>query len=74
MLLLIKSRALFGYANKSNDLELVSKGSGLDDLAEEFNSCKILYALIRVIDPNTELSKFVLVNWVSLTIKPCHLN
>lgn len=58
-------RALFGYVKQSNDLEVVSKGTGLDDLVEEFNSSKILYALVKVIDPNTELSKHVLINWVS---------
>lgn len=61
---------MFGYVKQSNDLEVVSKGTGLDDLAEEFNSCKILYALVRVIDPNTELPKHVLINWVSIIINP----
>lgn len=60
-------RAVYGYANQSYDLELVAKGSGLDELTEELNSCKILYAFCRVLDPNTELPKNVLINWVCIS-------
>lgn len=60
-------RAIYGYANNTNDLKLVSKGNGgLDELADQLDESKILYAFARVVDPNTGLTKFVLINWVSL--------
>lgn len=37
---------------------------GLDEVVEEMNGGKVLYAFLRVIDPNTELPKNVLINWV----------
>lgn len=46
-------RAVFGYVQQSNELEVVATGGGLEDLSEELNSCKIMYAFVRVIDPNT---------------------
>lgn len=62
-------RAVYGYANNTNDLKLVSKGNGgLDELAGQLDESKILYAFTRVVDPNTELTKFVLINWVSLLL------
>ncbi len=39
---------------------------GLDELVEEFDDGKIQYAFVRVIDPNTELPKFVLIGWVCI--------
>lgn len=61
-------RALYGYANNTNDLKLISKGpGGLDELADQFDESKILYAFARVIDPNTELTKFIFINWVSIS-------
>lgn len=38
---------------------------GLSELEDEFSDGKIQYAFARVTDPNTELPKFVLINWVS---------
>lgn len=38
---------------------------GLEELADELNSGKIMYAFCRVTDPNTGLPKFVFINWVS---------
>ena len=35
-------------------------------MSEELNSGKIQYAYCRVTDPNTNLPKFVLINWVSV--------
>lgn len=37
---------------------------GLEELVEELNSGKVMYAFCRVQDPNSGLPKFVLVNWV----------
>lgn len=56
--------ALFGYEKQTNDLTLVDKGEGgLEQLFDEFNSCKILYAFCKVMDPNTELIKYIIINW-----------
>lgn len=56
--------ALFGYERQTNDLQVIGKGDGgLEELADEFNSGKIMYAFCRVADPNTELPKLVFINW-----------
>uniref|UniRef100_A0A1B0DR28 Uncharacterized protein n=2 Tax=Phlebotomus papatasi TaxID=29031 RepID=A0A1B0DR28_PHLPP len=56
--------ALFGYEGQTNDLKVVACGSGgLDELNEELNSGKIMYAFVRVADPKTSLSKNILINW-----------
>lgn len=39
---------------------------GLDELTDELSSGKMLYAGLKVIDPNTSLPKFVLINWVCI--------
>lgn len=39
---------------------------GLDELVDELNSGKILYAGLKVVDPNTNLPKYVLINWVGI--------
>lgn len=38
---------------------------GLEEMVEELNSGKIMYAFCRVQDPNSGLPKYVLINWVS---------
>lgn len=38
---------------------------GLEELFEELNSGKVMYAFCRVQDPNSGLPKYVLINWVS---------
>lgn len=56
--------ALFGYDKQSNDLKVVSTGSGgLEELVDDFNSGKIMYAFAKVNDPKTSLPKCVLINW-----------
>lgn len=37
---------------------------GLEEMVEELNSGKVMYAFCRVKDPNSGLPKFVLINWV----------
>lgn len=37
----------------------------LEEMAEELSGGKVMYAYIQVTDPNTQLPKNVLVNWVS---------
>ncbi|XP_005180490.2 drebrin-like protein [Musca domestica] len=56
--------ALFGYEGQSNDLKLVSSGEGgVEELCEDLNSGKIMYAFVRIEDPKTGLKKFLLINW-----------
>ena len=40
---------------------------GFDELVDEVNGSKVQYAWCKVTDPNTNLPKFVLVNWVSVS-------
>ena len=57
--------ALYGY-DKDGNLKLLESGSdGLEGLIAEFNAGSILYAFARVIEPISDLSKFVLISWVS---------
>ncbi|CAB3980858.1 drebrin B, partial [Paramuricea clavata] len=56
--------ALFGYEKNSNTLKLVETGDeGLEELSDEWNSGKMLYAGLKVIDPNTNLPKYVFISW-----------
>ncbi|CAI9735876.1 B isoform X1 [Octopus vulgaris] len=56
--------ALFGYVGTSDVLKVVERGSdGIEELVDEVNSSKVQYAYCRVKDPNTDLSKYVLINW-----------
>lgn len=45
-----------------------SAEGGLEELVEELNSGKVMYAFCRVKDPNSGLPKFVLINWVCVFI------
>jgi len=57
--------ALFGYDGKGLTLSVTSTGTeGLEELSEEFSDGKAQYAFARVIDDNTQLPKFVLINWI----------
>lgn len=49
----------------------VSDG-GLEELVEELNSGKVMYAFCRVQDPNSGLPKYVLINWVSAGLNFCN--
>ncbi|XP_021230662.1 drebrin-like protein [Numida meleagris] len=56
--------ALFTYEGNSNDLRVAGCGEGgLEEMVEELNSGKVMYAFCRVKDPNSGLPKYVLVNW-----------
>uniref|UniRef100_A0A8D0MKP7 ADF-H domain-containing protein n=1 Tax=Sus scrofa TaxID=9823 RepID=A0A8D0MKP7_PIG len=56
--------ALFTYEGNSNDIRVAGTGEGgLEEMAEELNSGKVMYAFCRVKDPNSGLPKFVLINW-----------
>ena len=39
---------------------------GISDLVDDLNSSKIMYAYCKVMDPNTNLPKYVLINWVGV--------
>ncbi|XP_074419589.1 drebrin-like protein isoform X3 [Larus michahellis] len=57
-------RALFTYEGNSNDLRVAGCGDGgLEEMVEELNSGKVMYAFCRVKDPNSGLPKYVLINW-----------
>lgn len=36
----------------------------IEEMVDDLNSGKVMYAYLRVMDPNTGLAKYVLVNWV----------
>ncbi|KAF4070409.1 hypothetical protein AMELA_G00285090 [Ameiurus melas] len=62
--------ALFTYEGNSNDIRLADKGEGgLEELVEELNSGKVMYAFCRVKDPNSGLPKYVLINWTGEGVK-----
>ncbi|KAG0030373.1 hypothetical protein BGZ81_002755 [Podila clonocystis] len=56
--------AMFGYDKGSNDLKVLGQGAGgLEELEDEFVDGKIQYAFVRIIDPNSQLNKFILIAW-----------
>uniref|UniRef100_A0A8D3AA86 Drebrin-like a n=1 Tax=Scophthalmus maximus TaxID=52904 RepID=A0A8D3AA86_SCOMX len=62
--------ALFTYEGNSNDIRLVETGDGgLEEMVEELNSGKVMYAFCRVQDPNSGLPKYVLINWTGEGVK-----
>ncbi|XP_034162560.2 drebrin-like b isoform X2 [Pangasianodon hypophthalmus] len=62
--------ALFTYEGNTNDIRLAGKGEeGLEELVEELNSGKVMYAFCRVKDPNSGLPKYVLINWTGEGVK-----
>ncbi|KAM6892564.1 drebrin-like protein B [Lycodopsis pacificus] len=62
--------ALFTYEGNSNDIRLAHKGDGgLEEMLEELNSGKVMYAFCRVQDPNSGLPKYVLINWTGEGVK-----
>ncbi|XP_059379856.1 drebrin-like protein B isoform X5 [Carassius carassius] len=62
--------ALFTYEGNTNDIRLAEKGEGgLEELVEELNSGKVMYAFCRVKDPNSGLPKYVLINWTGEGVK-----
>uniref|UniRef100_A0A669CHV7 Drebrin-like a n=1 Tax=Oreochromis niloticus TaxID=8128 RepID=A0A669CHV7_ORENI len=62
--------ALFTYEGNTNDLRVAQKGDGgLEEMVEELNSGKVMYAFCRVRDPNSGLPKYVLINWTGEGVK-----
>ncbi|KAI8381244.1 uncharacterized protein BYT42DRAFT_613043 [Radiomyces spectabilis] len=55
---------IYSYDKGTSDLRVQATGEdGLEELTEEFADGKIQFAYTRVIDPNTELPKFVFIAW-----------
>ena len=44
---------------------IVLLDGGIEEMMDDLNSGRIMYGYCRVTDPNTNLPKFVLINWVS---------
>ena len=44
--------------------QIFSLEDGFEEMVDDLNGGKIMYAVCRVIDPNTNLPKIVFVNWV----------
>ncbi|KAG2469377.1 drebrin-like protein B isoform X3 [Polypterus senegalus] len=62
--------ALFTYEGNTNDIRLAGKGDeGLEEMVDELNSGKVMYAFCRVQDPNSGLPKYVLINWTGEGVK-----
>ncbi|XP_030628267.1 drebrin-like b isoform X2 [Chanos chanos] len=62
--------ALFTYEGNTNDIRLAETGTGgLEELVDELNSGKVMYAFCRVKDPNSGLPKYVLINWTGEGVK-----
>ncbi|XP_036326041.1 drebrin-like protein [Rhagoletis pomonella] len=56
--------SLYGYEGQTNELKVVGSGEGgVEELCEDLNSGKIMYAFVRIEDPKTGLKKFLLINW-----------
>nr|XP_045582822.1 drebrin-like protein A isoform X1 [Procambarus clarkii] len=51
------------YKNGILHIFLCVTEDGLEELAEDLNSSKIMYAVVKVIDTNTTRPKIVLINW-----------
>ncbi|CAD5123369.1 DgyrCDS11726 [Dimorphilus gyrociliatus] len=55
---------IYGYEGKTSILKVDASGSGgFEEMAEDLNSGRIQYVYIRVQDPNSDLPKFVFINW-----------
>ncbi|XP_078522866.1 drebrin-like protein isoform X1 [Lissotriton helveticus] len=62
--------ALFTYEGNSNDIRVAGTGDGgLEEMVEELNSGKVMYGFCRVKDPNSGLTKNVLINWTGEGVK-----
>lgn len=60
---------LIGFITSVSFYILVADG-GIEEMTEDLNSSKIMYAYCKVLDPNTSLFKYVLINWVRKFTEP----
>ncbi|KAG5272755.1 hypothetical protein AALO_G00168950 [Alosa alosa] len=62
--------ALFTYEGNTNDIRVAGTGDGgLEEMVEELNSGKVMYAFCRVLDDNCGVPKYVLINWTGEGVK-----
>ncbi|KAI9498046.1 hypothetical protein BDB00DRAFT_755309 [Zychaea mexicana] len=55
---------IYSYDKGTNDIRVQGTGDGgLEELNDEFSDGKIQFAYARVLDPNTELPKYVFIAW-----------
>ncbi|KAI7899309.1 uncharacterized protein BX663DRAFT_522154 [Cokeromyces recurvatus] len=55
---------IFAFDKGTYDLRVQATGDGgLEELNDEFSDGKVQFAYAKVIDPNTELPKFVFIGW-----------
>ncbi|KAI8975112.1 hypothetical protein BDF20DRAFT_914087 [Mycotypha africana] len=55
---------IYAYDKGTYDLRVQATGDdGLEGLCDEFSDGKVQFAYAKVIDPNTELPKFVFIGW-----------
>ncbi|CAO3634899.1 unnamed protein product [Mucor fragilis] len=55
---------VYAYDKGTYDLRVQATGDGgLEELNDEFSDGKVQFAYAKVIDPNTELPKFVFIGW-----------
>ncbi|KAI8636889.1 hypothetical protein BD408DRAFT_425418 [Parasitella parasitica] len=55
---------IYAYDKGTYDLRVQQTGDGgLEELNDEFSDGKVQFAYTKVIDPNTELPKFVFIGW-----------
>ncbi|OBZ86895.1 Drebrin-like protein B [Choanephora cucurbitarum] len=55
---------IYAYDKGTYDLRVQATGDGgLEELSDEFSDGKVQFAYAKVIDPNTELPKFVFIGW-----------
>ena len=59
----LQNWVIYGYS-QGNDLKVAGSGDGgLEELKDEFEGSKIQYAFCRVLEPVSNLPKFVLISW-----------
>lgn len=63
-----KRRNVHSYKTNHSNHNVYASDGGLEELVEELNSGKIMYAFCRVQDPNSGLPKYVLINWVCVKL------
>ena len=56
--------AVFGYEVQTPVLKVIDTGDGgIEEMADSLNGSKIMYSFCKILDPNTNLPKYVLINW-----------
>ncbi|XP_035391276.1 drebrin-like a [Electrophorus electricus] len=62
--------ALFTYEGNSDNIRVAAKGDGgLEEMTQELNNGKVMYAFCRVQEPSSGVPKFVLINWTGEGVK-----